>query len=72
MCVQKFEKIITSQRLSKEQVLDAVEKVFANMANRRKKLCLVDKDLKAVSEFDKAAAVVALIHTSHVIAESSF
>ncbi len=72
MCVQKFKTIITSHRLSKEQALDAVEKVFANMANRRKNLLLVGKDLKVVSEFDNAAAVVALVHTDNVIAESSF
>ena len=29
MCVKEFEKIITSNRLSKEQALAAVEEVFA-------------------------------------------
>ena len=76
MCVNEFEKIITSNRLSKEQALAAVEEVFAKKtaeaqkANFRRYL-FVDKDLKC-SCFDDAVAVAALLHRKDPIAESIF
>lgn len=77
MCVKEFEKIITLHRLSKEQALAAVEEVFAKKAEafqnaHAKRYLLVDKNLKVVSCFDEAAAVVALIHKDEPIAESIF
>ena len=74
MCVKEFEKIITLHRLSKEQALAAVEEVFAKKAEafqnaHAKRYLLVDKNLKVVSCFDEAAAVVALIHKDEPIAE---
>ena len=64
MCVKEFEKIITLHRLSKEQALAAVEEVFAKKTEAF--------NLKVVSCFDEAAAVVALIHKDEPIAESIF
>ena len=76
MCVNEFEKIITSHRLSKEQALAAVEEVFAKKNAVRQKAyarryLFVDKDLKC-SCFDDAVAVVALLHRKDPIAESIF
>ena len=77
MCVKEFEKIITSNRLSKEQALAAVEEVFAkkNAVRQKayaKRYLFVDKDLNVVSCFDDAVAVVALLHRKDPIAESIF
>lgn len=77
MCVKEFEKIITLHRLSKEQALAAVEEVFAKKTEafqnaHAKRYLLVDKNLKVVSCFDEAVAVVALIHKDEPIAESIF
>lgn len=72
MCVKEFEKIITSHRLSKEQALVAVEKVFDDKKALLKKLLWVNKDLKVVPNMDQAKAVVALVQKNAQIAESWF
>ena len=71
MCVKEFEKIITSNRLSKEQVLAAVEEVFAkkNAVRQRayaRRYLFVDKDLKC-SCFD-AANVLSFLKEVHDVA----
>lgn len=76
MYVKEFERVITSNRLSKEQALAAVEEVFARKeaASQNayaKRYLFVDKNLK-VSCFDDAVAMVALIHKNEPIAESIF